>query len=44
MTSSFSLNIKMIFAGERSRHQFGVFPGMYFKACGESGPRLGSGE
>ena len=44
MTSSFSLNTKMIFAGERSRHQFGIFLGMYFNACGANGPRLGLGE
>ena len=37
MTSSFSLSTKTIFAGGRSCHQFGIFPGMYFKACGEVG-------
>jgi len=37
MTSSFSLSTKTIFAGGRSRHQFGVFPGIGFEACGEVG-------
>jgi len=44
MTLSFSPSTKTIFAGGRSCHQFGTFPGMYFKACGVSGPRLGSGK
>jgi hypothetical protein len=34
MTLSFSQSAKTIFAGRRSRHQFGIFLGMYFKALG----------
>jgi len=44
MTSSFSLSTKTIFAGGRSRHQFGVFPGIGFEACGEVGHDWESGE
>ena len=44
MTLSFSQSAKTIFACGRSRHQFGIFLGMYFKACGVNGPRFGLGE
>jgi hypothetical protein len=37
MTLSFSLSTKTIFAGGRSRHQFGIFLGMCFTAWGQEG-------